>query len=91
MSSVPNMYSLMNFVVNNQEHFQIHLYTILIQVISTIFIDQISTYLVFKKVRSMLASKFSTILKSEKTKFKVALRKYLNMLSFHSVDEFFNM
>jgi hypothetical protein len=28
-------------------------------------------------------------LKNEKTKFKVALRKYLNKHSFYSVDEFF--
>jgi len=40
---------------------QIRLYTILIQGISTILIDQISTYLVFKKVHSLLASKFSTV------------------------------
>jgi hypothetical protein len=43
----------------------------------------------------MLASKFSasyhsqTILKNEKAKFKLALRKYLNTQSFYSVDEFF--
>jgi len=34
---------------------QIHLYTILIQGISIIFIDQMPTYLVFKKAHSMLA------------------------------------
>jgi len=32
-----------------------HLYTILIQAISIIFIDQMPTYLVFKKVHSVLA------------------------------------
>jgi len=41
----------------------------------------------------MLVSKFSTIydivLKNEKAKFKVALRKYLNTDSLYSVDEFF--
>jgi hypothetical protein len=30
-----------------------------------------------------------TILKNEKVKFKVAVRKYLNTYSFDSVDEFF--
>jgi len=34
---------------------QIHLYTILIQEKSTIFIDQIPTYLVYKKAHSVLA------------------------------------
>jgi hypothetical protein len=52
------------------------------------FLDQMPTYLVFKKVHFLLASKFSslphgvTIFKNEKVKFKVALRKYLNALSF---------
>jgi hypothetical protein len=40
---------------------QIHLYTILIQEISIIFIDQMTTYLVFKKAHSLLASKFPTV------------------------------
>jgi len=35
--------------------------TILIQGISRIFLDQMPTYLVFKKVHSMLAYKFSTV------------------------------
>jgi len=39
---------------------QIHLYTILMHGISTIFIDWMPTYLVFKKVHFMLASTFST-------------------------------
>jgi len=40
---------------------QIHGYTILIQGISTIFINQMLTYLVFKKVHCRLASEFSTV------------------------------
>ena len=48
--------SLMSFIINNQETFkQIHLYTILIQGINIIFIGQMSTYLVFKELHSMLA------------------------------------
>jgi len=52
-------------------------------------VEQMPTYLVFKKVHFMLASKFSavlphgvTVFKNEKAKFKVALRKYLNANSF---------
>jgi len=55
---VPCQYvlSLTNFIINNQEIFKhIHLDTILIQVLSITFIDQMPTYLVFKKVPSMLA------------------------------------
>ena len=39
--------SLMNFLIINQETFQIYLYTILIQGISTVFKGQIPIYLVF--------------------------------------------
>jgi hypothetical protein len=39
---------------------------------------------IFNRLRLSLIS-----LKNEKTKFKVALRKYLNTHSFYSVDEFF--
>jgi hypothetical protein len=54
------------------------------------------TYLVFKKVHYMMASEFTivyllhslTSLKNEKAKFKVALKRYLNIHSFYSVDEF---
>jgi hypothetical protein len=87
----------MNFLLNNQENFQpnssIHSTD---TAISTTCIDQMPTYLVFKKVHSMPVSEFSTdslisliSLKNENTKFKLALRKYLNTHSFYSVDEFF--
>jgi len=67
------------------------------QGIKTIFIDQMPTYLVSKKVHFMLASKFSTVfqpcslavLKKDKAKFKVALRQYLNTYTIYFVDEFF--
>jgi len=40
----------MNFIINNEENFkQMYLYTSKIQGISTIFIDQMPTYLVLKK------------------------------------------
>jgi hypothetical protein len=46
---VPCLYIilLMNFLIINQETFQIYLYTILIQGISTVFNGQMPTYLVF--------------------------------------------
>jgi hypothetical protein len=59
---VPCQYilSLMNFIINNRKIFQqIHVYTLLIEGMITIFIDPIPTYLVFKKVHFML-SEFST-------------------------------
>ena len=87
----------MNFTVNNQKIFkQIHVYTILIQAISTIFLDQMQAYTVHKKsmfyagIRIFNSLPHSlTILKNEKEKFKVALRRYLHTHSFYSVDEFF--
>ena len=49
------MFSLINFIVSNQEHFQTNLsLQILTQGISTIFIDQMPTSPVFKKVLSVL-------------------------------------
>jgi len=51
----------MTLIVNNQENIfkHIHLYIVLIQRLSTIFIDQLSACHVFRKVHSVLASKFS--------------------------------
>jgi hypothetical protein len=40
---------------------QIHLHTVLTQVIRTIFIDQLPLFLVFRKVHTMLASKSSVV------------------------------
>jgi hypothetical protein len=62
-----------------------HLYPILIQGISTIFIDQMPNYLVFKKSTFSAGIKIFNslpcslkILKIEKTKFKAILKRYLN-------------
>jgi len=51
-------------------------------------------YLVLKKVHFMLIYIFKsfhlvTILKNEKEKFEIAVRKYLHAHSFYSVDAFF--
>jgi hypothetical protein len=51
----------MNFFVNNQEIFQTHQYTTLIREISTIFIGQLLTYLVFRKMHATLGSEFLTV------------------------------
>jgi len=55
------IFSLMMFIFNNQVIFQIHLHTILIQGIHITFTDQMPNYLVFRKVHSVLAKKFSTV------------------------------
>jgi hypothetical protein len=64
-----------------EEKFQVTLYTALPQRMRTIFIDQMLTFYVFRKVHSMLASEFATAnhvslisLTNEKAQFKVALR-----------------
>jgi hypothetical protein len=49
------------FLIINKIFKQIHQYTVLIQGISTIFIDQLPTYHAFRKVHSSLASEFSTV------------------------------
>jgi len=64
---------------------QIHLYTILIQGIRTIFIDQILTYLVFEKSTFFAGIKIfnrlptsMTILKNDKANFKAGLTRYMH-------------
>jgi hypothetical protein len=72
----------MNFIVNNLEIFrQIHLYTELIQEISTSITDHQLAFYVFRKVLTMLASKSSNILPpslrsimNNKGQFKGALK-----------------
>jgi len=67
------------------------------QGINTIFIDQMPTYHVSKKVHLMLASKFSTVyqpcslavLNKDKAKYKAALWQYLNTYTIYFADEFF--
>jgi hypothetical protein len=55
------MLSLMNFIIDSQEDFQTNPSTHDINTRNKHhFIDQMPTYLVFKKAHFMLASKFST-------------------------------
>jgi hypothetical protein len=71
---------------------QIHLYTILIQGTSTIFVDQVATYLVLKKstffagieIFDILPTSM-TILQNYKANFKAGLRRYLHTHSFYAV------
>jgi hypothetical protein len=56
------IFSLMNFFINNLELFQINsTKAVLTQRIRTIFIDQLPTFHVLKKVLTMLASKSSIV------------------------------
>ena len=77
---------------------QIHLYKILIQGISTIFIDLLSTCIFLKKKKGTFYAGIKIfnslppcliILQKDKTEFKAAFRKYLNTHCFYSVDETF--
>jgi hypothetical protein len=85
--------TLMNLVVNNQEHFQQN--TVLTLGIGTIFIDQLPTSHVFKKSTYYAGIKiFNSLppnlrsLMNKQTQFKAALKRYLNTHPFYSVEEF---
>jgi hypothetical protein len=91
------MFSLMNFFVSNQENFQtnscIHNISIrtkhlLHRANANLSCFQKSTFYAGIKIFNSLPHSL-TVLKNEKAKFKLALRKYLNTHSFYSVDEFF--
>jgi hypothetical protein len=90
------IFSLLNFIINNQEHFQInsvvhsvntrnknHLH----RPVASLTGFQKSTYYsginIFNNLPSSLKSPMN-----EKATFKVALKIYLNTHSFYSVDEF---
>jgi hypothetical protein len=79
----------MNFIINNQEIYQIYSYIILIQGISIIFIVQMPTFFDFKKSTFYVGAEILnslppsvTIHKNDKGKFKAALREYLHIHSF---------
>jgi len=71
------------------------MYTVLIHRIRIIITDQMSIFIVLRKLHSMLASEFSTVNssltchKNEKAQYKVAITQYLKTQTFYSVDEFF--
>jgi hypothetical protein len=91
------IYSLMSFFIGNQENFQTnssvhnintrnkhHLHR---PVVNLSCFQKGASYTVISIFNSL--SRSSTNLKSEKTQFKVALKKVLNAHSFYTVDEFF--
>jgi hypothetical protein len=92
-----HIFSLMNSILNNEENFQTNssIYSIdtrnkhhLHRPNANLSCFQKSTF--YASIRIFNRLPLSLIsLKNEKTKFKVALRKYLNTRSFYSVDEFF--
>jgi len=51
------IFLLMKFSISNLEKFQIHLYIVLAQGTSTIYIVQLPVFHIFRKVYSRLASK----------------------------------
>jgi hypothetical protein len=91
------IFSLMNFILNNQEHFQrnssIHSIDTrnkhhLHRPNANLSCFQKSTFYACIRIFNGLPLRLIS-LKNEKTKFKVALREYLNTHSFYSEDEFF--
>jgi IS1 family transposase len=90
------IFSLINFILNNQEHFQTNssIHSIdtrnkhhLHRPNANLSCFQKSTFYATIRVFNRLPLSLIS-LKNEKTKFKVALRKYLNIHCFYSVDEF---
>jgi IS1 family transposase len=87
---------LLNFIINNQEHFQTnsavhsvnprnkhHLH----RPVANLSCFQKSTYYSGIKIFNNLPSSLKSLM-NEKVEFKVALKQYLNTYSFYSVDEF---
>jgi IS1 family transposase len=90
------IFTLMNFVVNNQEHFQtnsavhgvntrnrdhLHIPT------ANLSCFQKSAYYAGIKIFNSLPSDLRCLM-NKQTQFKVALKRYLNTHSFYSVEEF---
>ena len=91
------VFSLMNFILNNQEYFQTNASIHSIDTRNKHHLHRQNANLscfkksifyagigIFNRLPPRLIS-----LKNEKTKFKVELRKFLNTHSFYSLDEFF--
>jgi hypothetical protein len=87
-------FSLLNFIINNQEHFQTnssvhsvntrdkhHLH----RPVANLTCFQKSAYYSGMKIFNNLPSSLKSLM-NEKVKFKVALKRYLNTHAFYSVD-----
>jgi hypothetical protein len=91
-----HIFSLMNFIVNNQENFQTNSSIHNINTRNKHHLQKPNANVCFQKrtlydgirIYNSLPRSI-TSLKNEKAKFKVALKRYLNTQSFYSVDEFF--
>jgi IS1 family transposase len=90
------IFSLMNFLVDNQENFQTNssIHSIntsnkqhLHRPIASLSCPQKSTFYSSIRIFNILPCNIKN-LKDEKAQFKAALRRYLNAHSFYSVDEF---
>jgi hypothetical protein len=86
------IFTLMNFVVNNQEVFQINS---AIPSVNTRNRDHLHRHFIFfKKVHSVLASMSPSLpsnlksLRNKKAQFKVSLKWYINTHPFYYVEEF---
>jgi len=90
------MFSLMNFIINKKEFFEIHLYTILIQGINirlhrlnaNLSCFQKSTFYAGVKIVNTPPPSV-TILKYDKAEYKAASTKQLHTHCFYCVDEVF--
>jgi hypothetical protein len=90
------MFSLLNFIINNQEHFQTnsavhsvntrnkhHLH----RPVANLTCFQKGVYYSGIKIFNNLPSSLKSLM-NEKAEFKVVLKSYLNTHAFYSVDEF---
>jgi hypothetical protein len=88
------IFTLMNFVVNNQQHFQTAIYGVnprtrdhLHRTTANLSCFQKGAYFAGIKIFNSLPSDLRS-LTNEKAQFKVALKRHLNTNSFYSVQEF---
>jgi hypothetical protein len=90
------IFTLRNFVVSNQELFQTNSAIHSAKTKNRDHLHRpVANLSCFQKVHTMLASKPSTVfrknlesLMNKKAQFKVALKRYINMHTFYSVEEF---
>jgi hypothetical protein len=90
------IFSLLNFIISNQEHFQANSAVHSINTRNKHHLHrsfayltgfQKNTYYSGMKIFNNLPYSLKSLM-NEKAKFKEALKRYLNALSFYSVDEF---
>jgi hypothetical protein len=87
-----HIFSLLNFIINNQEHFAVHSVNTrnkhhLHRPVANLTFFQKSTYYSGIKIFNNLPSSLKSLM-NEKAEFTVALKRYSSTHSFYSVDEF---